>query len=78
MIVNDLRQWQHDARVGVRVRKLAGDAADEIERLMTALETRQRSLDQIARMRVMHGDDDVNRVTLHSAIEVAKLHAVNG
>jgi hypothetical protein len=34
MTVNDLRQWQYDARVQQSVRRLAGDAADEIERLL--------------------------------------------
>ncbi len=42
--------------------------------LLAGLATRQKSLDQIARMRLMP-DDKINRATLHAAIEVAKLHA---
>lgn len=37
MEIRDLRQWQHDARVNDRIRRLVGDAADEIERLREAL-----------------------------------------
>lgn len=35
-MINDLRQWQNDARLNTRVRRLAGDAADEIERLQAS------------------------------------------
>lgn len=37
MVINDLRQWQHDSRLNERTRRLAGDAAEQIERLKAAL-----------------------------------------
>lgn len=47
--------------------------ASNIEEAAARIETLEKSLKQIAQMRLMP-DDKINRVTLHAAIEVAKLH----
>jgi hypothetical protein len=55
-----------------RMARLARERAE-----LARLHSIEESLRQISRMRLMP-DDKINRVTLHAAIEVAKLHFGDG
>jgi hypothetical protein len=66
-MINDLRQWQHDKRVQMEVRRLAGHAADEIERLrvlnaelskegLEAATKFQEAMDEIEHLRALNAE----------------------